>query len=283
MLRPRPPRPRPLTSQSDNVFAQLETALKALAMLAYRVLQCTRPGSDAAGYAALMRELDAAMSRLEHLAATYASLAQPYTDARGADVRAGARAVVAALHELAPFCGDVLGAVPHGADLNTAHVAKLTSLAASFRDQASELTQLLAQVRQAGTRLCARYCGIALPATIAKLGGKSLLGNYYQWRTVSLGPHTFSSWPPGQESKKKTTSLAGVTIDHVTPKTDAKLYARLLKYGADEVPAGVTAITKPAFLQLHLPAKDQILVVPFADVDGWVKAVQLAIQGEMPL
>lgn len=136
---------------------------------------------------------------------------------------------------------------------------------------------------EVGTRLCARYCGITLPATIAKLGGKSLLGNYYQWRTVSLGPHMLSSWPPGQEGKKKTTVLSGITMDRVTPHTDPKLYARLLRYGADGVPAGVQAITKPAFLQLHLPHKDQILVVPFAEVDGWIKAVQLAIQGEMPL
>lgn len=135
-------------------------------MLAFRILQCTRPDEPQprleSTYQSLMRDLDTAIARLEQLAATYASLAQPYPDAKGArcphcaphtlgaDVRTVARSVVAALHELAPFCGDVLGAVPHGADLNTAHVAKLTSLAASFRDQASELTQLLAQARQTG-------------------------------------------------------------------------------------------------------------------------------------
>lgn len=57
-----------------------------------------------------------------------------------------------------------------------------------------ELSKLADSVEKVGVSLFAQE-KVKFPVTIGKLGGKSYLGQYWQWRTVNVEQGTLFSWP----------------------------------------------------------------------------------------
>lgn len=124
---------------------------------------------------------------------------------------------------------------------------------------------------------------IEFPRTVCR-SATSVLGMlHWQWRTIEVASGVMNAWPPKEERKREVLTFRGAKVTSITPLSDPKAYAKLMKNAADAAakrPSSVAPITQPAFVRLELPpgsekekskAREVYIVVPDNELQAWLR------------
>lgn len=106
---------------------------------------------------------------------------------------------------------------------------------------------------------------------------------HWQWRTIEVASGVMNAWPPKEERKREVLTFRGAKVTSITPLSDPKAYAKLMKNAADAAakrPSNVAPITQPAFVRLELPpgsekekskTREVYIVVPDDELQAWLR------------